>query len=111
MVGGMTTNLDTMPSGFREPQCPSWCVGHGAGRQPWETTSWGQDREHGGDSVRVGGASVSVLQLEHEDHTMAPAVVGLFDAEDLLLSEVDAHELGLALVRAADRIRRERGRA
>lgn len=106
----MTTNLETLPSGWREPHCPSWCLGHGAGRQPWETTDGGQDRDHGGDSVRVAGASVAVLQREHEDHTLAPPVVSLLDASDLFLSEVEAHELGLALVRAADRIRRERGR-
>lgn len=109
MVLFMETTNTLGLSRWREPYCPSWCAGHGAGVQPWETTATRcQEREHAGETATVAGVGVTLVQLESEARVMAPALVALCDGGDLLLTESDAHELGLALVRAAERLRRER---
>ena len=108
----MTTTAIT--TRHTESICPSWCAGHTEVYQGWETlTATGRKiRQHSpAEYPIIGGIAVIVAQVEHEDTGMnAPTVMVDADdnAPDHELSEADAHELGLALVRAAERIRRER---
>lgn len=86
----MTTTTELRST---EIPCPSWCtVDHadmpGAGA-------------HGG-SVPV-AFSTPVRLRQHDSEVSSPRVLVLGQ----LLSEAEAHELGMALVRAADVLRRE----
>ena len=94
-----------------EAICPSWCAGHRDEYQAWEERldSRTPERDHADRGTVIGGVSVSLLQTEVPDGMLTPRVVVAGDTEGMHeLTEDQAHDLGLALVRAADRLRRMR---
>ena len=94
-----------------EAICPSWCAGHRDEYQAWEERldSRTPERDHADHGTVVGDLSVTLLQTEVPDGMLAPRVVVANDVEGMHeLTEDQAHELGMALVRAADRLRRLR---
>lgn len=99
----MTTTTTTQPV----TTCPSWCDHH-------YSIGEGEPLVHNSNRVEVSGCAVSLTTVG-EDRAATifvdelPINAAGQPASDLLaLAEGDAHELGMALVRAADRIRRDR---
>lgn len=105
----MTTTTTTRPT---EDVCPSWCSGHEGLYQDWEkcTSDGALVRNHADAGVLIGSAIVCLTQEDHRSTGMAPARVGVSIDDmrgELELTEAQAHELGMSLVRAADVLRRE----
>lgn len=92
------------------PVCPDWCLGHDGDFQDWETLTdgSGQIRGHAGRSVQIGNVSVFVSAIEREDGVLDKPTVDMWVdfGQSAELTEAQAHELGMALVRAGDMIRR-----
>lgn len=75
-------------------RCPSWCTArHEDGPRP-----------HSGRDLGSTWGALPVRLFQPDDEHARPGVMVAGD----LLDEAAAHELGLALVRAADVLRRER---
>lgn len=93
--------------------CPPWCAGHAGPYQSWEelTDGTGHSREHSERVTSFGGVDIAVGQTEHSDGTFGAPHVEVYADDGADLTEAQAHELGMALVRAADTIRRARQEA
>lgn len=101
----MTTTQTAQPV----TTCPSWCTGEHENRVNQQITPagdfYGGDVVHASVPSRYGsGPALSVQQYPGLSGNIIRTVV--LDDQDL--TEAEAHELGMALVRAADRIRRDR---
>jgi len=105
------TTTTTRPT---EAICPPWCAGHEGVYHGWETlTDTGKKvRDHSpAEYPIIGGLAVMLVQIEHEDTGMsAPGVAVDSDTMDTAhtMTDAEAHELGMAIVRAADVARRYR---
>lgn len=113
------TTTTTRPT---EAICPTYCVGHDDRYQPWEarTDGSGQERDHASPVSSFGPVEIYFRQTERiyfrqtEDsrHVLGAPVIDIFVNDGASeLTEAEAHELGLALVRAGDTIRRLRQEA
>jgi hypothetical protein len=92
-------------------ECPAWCTGEHENRTGQSVTPAGD--LYGGQVVHESarsqygaGPAVHIQQYDDRGRTVQDVVLDRWD-----LSEGEAHELGMALVRAADRIRRARTEA
>lgn len=90
-----TTQLPTDQTGQRT-NCPAWCEHHPELEPEFHAAAWD-------------GYGMSVI-VESDSPTGAGASIGVDHGtrESLTLTEEQAHELGMELVRTADRLRRAR---
>lgn len=95
------------------PTCPPWCSGHDdLGYQSWEDLAvdgvrrTDAIREHSARTSVYGPGEVALGQTERSDGTWKAPHVEVYVNGSGELTEAQAHELGLALVRAGDAIRR-----
>lgn len=109
----MTTVCTTPPIRPTFDICPHWCAGHEDGYQRWEQWYDGSTRRyHDQTPVHIGGVTVTLGVEERENEGLgAPRVeiqVECLEVDYAEMTDGDAHELGLAIVRAADTARRFR---
>ncbi|GAA1928197.1 hypothetical protein GCM10009737_32560 [Nocardioides lentus] len=111
MTASCTTSPIQRPT---EDICPPWCAGHLDGYQRWEQFSDGSIRrfhdEHGvviGDITVTVGAE-EILQQGLQAPRVNVTLENLDNSDSTELSDSDAHELSLAIARAADTARRFR---
>ncbi|WP_299057932.1 hypothetical protein [uncultured Nocardioides sp.] len=110
----MTALCTTPPIRPTFDVCPPWCAGHQDGYQRWEQHNDGTIRRYHDDhGVVVGDVTVTVgVEEVLEQGLQAPRVnvtlENLDNSDFTELADGDAHELGMAIVRAADTARRFR---
>lgn len=103
------SSQNAAPIGVETITCPPWCTvdqaSHIAGLDTWDG-----DVLHRGKPLDIlGRASLALVSATTPSGVPVETPgVDLFDLGDEPLTEAQAHELGMALVRAADVLRRER---
>ncbi len=91
-----------------EDICPTWCAGHKGGYQCWDDHEDGQTRDHAERGTAVGNATVMLIQVESEDHSLSDPIVEVYVDEVADLTPAQACELAQVLVSAAERAEAQR---